>query len=305
MGIVAAFRKPARLARLYRGRTIRLGDAEYRVRGVITDTSAGLKDAVSDNSLSCVYRSILGCREGAFVDVGANTGQTLLNILAIDRARPYIGFEPQPSCCFLLQSFIGDNDLKFHSIIPVGLSDKDQLVKLYSRGERYDQTASIIKGFRPDQFYKSCRWVSVRKGDGVMAELRVPSLAAIKIDVEGAELEVVVGLLETIRRSRPFLIFEVLNNFLVATGEALNEETRLFRAERLQRLVELLRQERYDIYNVRPEGPVKVQEIKPPVSANLSATNYVAAPPKESDAFIQACRSSVKGTNQKTQVRSA
>jgi FkbM family methyltransferase len=288
---LAVFRKVAFLARLFRGNTIKLGDTTYRSRGVVVDTAVGLRHDAAEQVLSSVYRAILGCREGTFVDVGANTGQTLQTILAIDKARPYVGFDPQASCCFLLQTFIEDNHLRSHAIIPVGLSDTNQLVRLYSQGGRYDQTACIVEGFRPKSFYRCDRWVSVRKGDEVLAELQLSSLSAIKIDVEGAELEVIAGLLRTIREKKPFLVFEVLNDFLVATGQKLNDETSLFRANRVQRLQGILREESYQIYNVRPEGLVKVQEIKPPVSADLSVTNYVAVPQKEVAMFIQACES--------------
>lgn len=124
-----------------------------------------------------------------------------------------------------------------------------------------------------------------------MAELQAQSLSVIKIDVEGAELEVITGLLATIRRERPFLVFEVLNDFLVATGQKLNDETLSFRAHRLQRLEGILRDEDYEIYNVTPKGPAAVQEIKPAVSADLSATNYVAVPRQTVEDFMKACGS--------------
>ena len=287
MTAVASLRKVVPFVRLFLGKTIKLGNATYHARSVVLDTSLGVTNDSVDATLSSAYKAILGCREGTFVDVGANTGQTLQTILAIDKARPYVGFDPQVACCFLLQTFIEDNNLRSHAIIPVGLSDKNQLARLYSQGGRYDQTASIVKGFRPESFYRSHRWVSVRKGDEVMAELQLSSLSAIKIDVEGAELEVIEGLLGTIREKKPFLVFEVLNDFLVATGEKLDHETALFRANRVQRLEGILREANYEIYNARPEGLVKVQEIKPPVSADLSVTNYVAVPHQEVATFIK------------------
>jgi FkbM family methyltransferase len=291
MRLVASLQRAALLLRLSRGRSVRLGGGSYRVRGVVADTGVALRDDPVNGILSSVYRAILECKEGTFVDVGANTGQTLLTILAIDKSRPYVGFEPQASCCFLLQTFIEDNNLGSHAIVPVALSDKNQLLKLRSQGDRYDQTASIVEGFRPESFYRSQRWVSARKGDEAMAELQIPSLSVIKIDVEGAELEVITGLLATIREERPFLVFEVLNDFLVATGQKLNDETRSFRAYRLQRLEGILRDEDYEIYNVTPKGPVTVKEIKPAVSADLSATNYVAVPRQKVGDFMKACGS--------------
>ena len=44
--------------------------------------------------------------DGAFIDVGANVGQTLLDILSSHPTAQYIGFEPNPSCVFYLQSLI-------------------------------------------------------------------------------------------------------------------------------------------------------------------------------------------------------
>ena len=51
--------------------------------------------------LDSVYEIMLRQREGAFVDVGINVGQTMVKVLGIDRERRYIGFDPQVGpCCF-------------------------------------------------------------------------------------------------------------------------------------------------------------------------------------------------------------
>jgi hypothetical protein len=47
-----------------------------------------------------------------------------LNLLAIDRECPYIGFEPQLSAASYVQRVISGNRLRNHSIVPVALSDR-------------------------------------------------------------------------------------------------------------------------------------------------------------------------------------
>ena len=42
--------------------------------------------------------------DGAFIDVGANVGQTLLDTLNAHPMVQYIGFEPNPSCVFYLRT---------------------------------------------------------------------------------------------------------------------------------------------------------------------------------------------------------
>jgi hypothetical protein len=55
--------------------------------------------------------------------------------------------------------------------------------------------------------------VPTRVGDEVLQELGVQAIAAIKLDVEGAELQVLHGLEKTLRSQRPPVIFEMLPNF--------------------------------------------------------------------------------------------
>src|SRR5690348_13368483 len=43
---------------------------------------------------------LLPYNKGSFVDVGANLGQTMIKVKALDSARKYIGFEPNPTCAF-------------------------------------------------------------------------------------------------------------------------------------------------------------------------------------------------------------
>ena len=48
--------------------------------------------------------------------------------------------------------------------------------------------------------------------------MKISSIALIKIDVEGAEPAVLRGLKVSIEKYSPFIIFLVLNNYLVITN---------------------------------------------------------------------------------------
>jgi FkbM family methyltransferase len=296
MALTMLLREAALATRLFRGKRITLGGRTYRIRGLFVNKLALLRSFGSSEAwLDCVYETALKCRPGLFLDVGANVGQTLFKILALDSTRPYLGFEPQVSCCFLIQQFVEDNRLKDHTILPVGLSDKNHSLKLFVRDAYYDTAASMVEGFRPDSFYVSHRYVCVRKGDEVISELGAQDLCAIKIDVEGAELEVVEGLSNTLKQKRPVIIFEVLNHFLVGTGRQLDESTIRFRESRVQKVEAILRNLGYEIFNILPGKRLKkLLRIEPPASADLSLTNYLAVSKLDLDSFLRAFPGSVE-----------
>lgn len=188
------------------GKPLRLGERQFRVRGYHANRQSVSLD--HERHLLEAFRRALALRPGTFVDVGANTGQTLLKLLSLEPDRDYVGFEPQAGCCHCLQQFATDNGLTTVQVLPLALSDRDGVLKLYSHGDG-DQMAS-----QQGRSGTRALWVPRRRGDGVLSELGVATPGIIKIDVEGAELEVLRGLSETIARSAPILFFEVLPNFV-------------------------------------------------------------------------------------------
>src|SRR5580704_751877 len=294
MAISAYFKKAVLAASLSRGRKITLAGKTYQMKGFFVNTLA-LKGRTGEREpwLDVVYETFFRCSDGAFLDIGANIGQTMLKVLSLDPSRRYIGFEPQVSCCFLIQHFLEKNAISNFATLPVGLSNENGTVKLY-RGGEYDSTASTVKDFRPENFHSSYSYVCLRKGDELISELQVTSIAAIKIDVEGAELEVIEGLLETIEMKKPTIIFEVLNHFVIGTGAKLDDEHIRFRESRIAKMEDLLRSREYEIYNVLPENRLKnIRKIVPPVSADLSVTNYIAISKDGVRSFLQSLPGSV------------
>ncbi len=289
MPLSAYFKKASLALTLARGSKTTLGNKTYRLKGFYVNTLA-LKGKIepSEPWLDAVYRTVLQCREGAFLDVGANVGQTMFKILALDSSRQYLGFEPQVPCCFLIQRFLEENHITKYAIFPVGLSNTNGTVKLYLRDGDYDTTASTVKDFRPESFYTAHRYICLRHGDELVSELGVTSVSTIKIDVEGAELEVIEGLLDVIEAKRPFLIFEVLNHFLVVSGETLDAQHVRFRESRIEKMEDILRKRDYEIFNIQPGNCLaKVRKIAPPTTADLSATNYIAVSKVDLDSFLR------------------
>jgi FkbM family methyltransferase len=284
------FQKSSHGRRFGAGRNVKLGDKVYRIRGLFANPLAlsGVRWQEKEPWLDVLFNSVLQCREGTFLDVGANLGQTMFKVLALDSSRQYIGFEPQVACCLMLQRFLDENYISNFSILLIGLFNTNRVMKIHGGRSDYDATASVVDGFRPDSFYSSARYVCVRKGDDVVSELGLASVCAIKVDVEGAELEVFEGLLDTIEKTKAFLIFEVLNHFLVVTGSKLDDQTLRFRESRIERLENLLRPRGYEIFNILPGHQlINVRQIVPAVSDDLSLTNYIAAPKSDLESFLR------------------
>jgi FkbM family methyltransferase len=236
----------------------------------------------------------LKSKQGVFIDIGANVGQTLIKVLSMDKDRAYLGFEPQIDCCSYIEDFVRQNGLQGHLILPVGLSNKNGFVELLKRSCAGDGSASVIKGFRPDDFYKIKQYIYVMQGDDIIRELKPSQISVIKIDVEGSELEVVQGLHETLKKFSPFVIFEVLNHYLAATKQQLNQETISFREQRLTVLENTLRNLGYSIYNIQSSDKiVEVSQIKPKVTSDLSITDYLAIHEKDKKLFLNRYKGSV------------
>jgi FkbM family methyltransferase len=224
-----------------------------------------------------LFSVIFSLRGGTFVDVGANVGQTLLRVLSLDPDREYFGFEPQLSACLAVDSFINTNHLRRHAVLPIGLSDRTGIVHLGTRRTN-DVTASIIAEYRPSGFYRAWKWVVVATGDEVLSLLNVSSVCLIKIDVEGAELEVMLGFERTIHRRRPYIVFEVLPDYLHATQSPLDESIAQIRAIRRNKIYRLLLQNDYQVFRVDQE---RLTEIECLAVSGRRLYNCVAVPSEE------------------------
>src|SRR5262249_27908385 len=183
MRLSALYRKAATAGNLARGRSVKLGEREYRIKGLVPNPLA-LSDErwEAEPWLNRIIRSVLQCGEGAFLDVGANLGHTMFKVLALDPSCRYIGFEPQLACCLMTQRFLDENGIKKFTILPVGLFNANRVLRIRGGSSDYDSTASVVDGFRPDSFYTSNRYICVVKGDDALSELGVSAVSAIKVD---------------------------------------------------------------------------------------------------------------------------
>ena len=268
-------------------RTVLVGRHRYTRRPLLYNPLGKRRHA---HWLGDVYEIMLRLKEGAFVDVGINVGQTLLMIVGIDPQRRYLGFDPQVGPCFFAEQFIIENGLSRHSVLPLALSNQTGVAALNVRSAghdaQYSATASIVHGFRPAGFYSFAKYIATARGDDILPRFDLEALAVIKIDVEGAELEVVEGLLASIDRYAPFIVFEVLPNYHVALHAKADAETVAFREGRLEKLEQVLRSKGYVIYQMSAGGRLgRTGKIRPNATADLSTTDYVAVQERDEAGF--------------------
>ena len=136
------------------------------------------------------------------IDVGANRGALLESILRVAPFGRHIAYEPIPALYEHLVASFPQVDVRC-----AALSDADGGAEF-----AHVVNAPAYSGLRqrtdlPDDIGE-VRRISVRteRLDDALEATYVPAL--VKIDVEGAELHVLRGAVQTLERHRPFVLFE-------------------------------------------------------------------------------------------------
>lgn len=251
------------------GHTTRIGNRDFKVAGYLSN----ILDLQTKNEpeMTAALKRLLE-RPGTFVDVGANLGQTLGKVLEIDPTRNYLGFEPQIGACHYLDRFLKDNNLSNAQVLPLGLSESEGFHSFWANGEA--DTMATLAG---NNGMQSRSVIMTRRGDSVLAELGISEISAIKIDVEGAELNVMRGLEGTLSSIAPPLIFEVLPNYeghdRVPVPSEIAHRNRAVASE----LMAFLNRIGYRVFQLDSAGSeLEIQAFDLDSPESFRGTNYVA-----------------------------
>ena len=168
-----------------------------------TSSTCPPDNATYDEQTLAVMRRCLRSSSNC-VDVGCHEGSILREMLALAGDGRHFAFEPLPGFYKRLVERFGH--LARVEIFDVALSNEAG-----SSSFQHVVTNPGYSGLRRRRYDRSYERVEAIQVKTDLMDALVPAdvrVDFIKIDVEGAELQVLEGAMETIRRSRPVIIFE-------------------------------------------------------------------------------------------------
>ena len=162
---------------------------------------------------------------GVVIDIGGHSGQyTKLLAAIVTRGRVYT-FEPSSYSMSILRRVVGLRRLANVSLIAKGLSDAPgSLVLSTPLKPAGTFRFGVAHMGGQDDGKATARFremVEVTTLDAFAAEVGLPRLDLIKIDVEGWEMRVLEGGSDTIRRFRPVIYLELVERLLARAGDSL------------------------------------------------------------------------------------
>jgi FkbM family methyltransferase len=162
--------------------------------------------------------------EDVFYDVGANIG--MYSCLAADRLdTTVVAFEPHPTNADRLAENVDLNDADVE-LYRCALGESDETASLTITLDKVGSAGHTLFADdveREREGYPSVD-VSVRRGDSFVESEGLPAPTVLKIDVEGAELDVLRGLSDHLSRPSCRLVYcEVHPDRLAARGAAVSD----------------------------------------------------------------------------------
>jgi FkbM family methyltransferase len=183
------------------GREDQLTQVLSRVREARTTFDTARRQAQRDeHGLQVVLATVLREDSNA-IDVGANVGAVLESIVRLAPSGRHIAYEPIPELAEQLATRFPSVDVRRAALSDVaGTTEFAHVLN-----------APAYSGLKQRELPPGSgevRQIQVRteRLDDVVEDGYVPTL--VKIDVEGAELSVMRGAEQTLRRHRPFVLFE-------------------------------------------------------------------------------------------------
>ncbi len=199
---ISTLRRSARSSIIRLGKEEQARELQGRLREARTPFDAPLRRELRDaHAVEVVLASVLRSDSSA-IDIGANEGAVLDSIVRIAPAGKHLAFEPIPDMHADLVSRFPQVDVRCNALSDVAEDTEFMHVldaPAYSGlRQRSDLPASAGEVKRIP--------VRTERLDDILPEGFAPTL--VKIDVEGAELQVLRGANETLKRHRPYVLFE-------------------------------------------------------------------------------------------------
>jgi D-glycero-D-manno-heptose 1,7-bisphosphate phosphatase len=152
-----------------------------------------------------------------FIDVGANIG--FVSLHAARHVGPegcVIAFEPQETCYVRMMRTVEMNQISQIEVHHLGLAEQPGTLQLKI------MKANTLSSFAIDEGHDGPNVIDkvdvpVARGDDVVRD-RVLGDLMLKVDVEGFELHVLRGFVETIERHKPPILIEIVPLFLRRAG---------------------------------------------------------------------------------------
>jgi FkbM family methyltransferase len=156
---------------------------------------------------------------GTFIDVGAHMGHCSLTAATlVGPEGRVVAIEANPEMVQHLSRNIHASGVTI-DVQPIACSDSETLVDLFVASHANSGSSSISQhnaslGAASQRNYR----IQARPLDAVLNELNISRVDVLKIDVEGAELQVLRGAKETLTRHRPVVMVELDDQLLGAMG---------------------------------------------------------------------------------------
>jgi len=158
------------------------------------------------------------CHEGyTFLDCGAHIGLfSVVGSRIVGERGKVVSFEPMPSIRAVLENTISINNCSNVTVRPEAVSSKIGEARFFDTGNVASNANSLVRQDR----HAGNITVPVTTIDQVRAEMNL-RINCIKIDVEGAEYDLLVGAEKTIKEDRPILFLSLHPPAIAQGGQSL------------------------------------------------------------------------------------
>jgi FkbM family methyltransferase len=168
---------------------------------IAVSTNDYLLGTYESNTLNSIKKDINS--DSVIYDIGANFGYYSM-IFAQQTKQNVIAFEPIPDNIKIFKNHLDINEVKNVTVLPFAIADCDKEVEFSNefnnQGNTYVEDSPLYQKIT-NKIKINCRSV-----DSIVSEKLAPPPTFMKIDVEGAEYDALLGSVETIKKYKPTIL---------------------------------------------------------------------------------------------------
>lgn len=154
-------------------------------------------------------------KDGVFIDIGSHVGYFALKAARHLTTKGHVlAIEPNPKSHAALRKNIELSGIENITARSVACFDVERSMPFYGGARDNSGMSSLARGNAWQTQPEDAVQIETRRLDSLIRELGVQRVDVIKLDAEGAELQVLCSGEETLRRFRPVLIIEEIESQL-------------------------------------------------------------------------------------------